>query len=121
MTTTLMLLLLLMVVVMPLLFLLLLFLLLPLLLFALLIIFAVTEIEAVRQADSRVKAVSTDPSGAHTLVTVKTPNNYELLYLHSSWPKMRAVTKLKGLAVTAVGWQKQPSAGNADELLHSTG
>jgi hypothetical protein len=46
---------------------------------------------------------------------VKTSNNYELLYVHSSWNKPRQLSKLKGLLLTAVGWQKQPSSGEDAE------
>eukprot|EP00879_Flechtneria_rotunda_P019362 GHRR01020334.1.p1 GENE.GHRR01020334.1~~GHRR01020334.1.p1 ORF type:complete len:907 (+),score=281.55 GHRR01020334.1:278-2998(+) len=73
----------------------------------------VTETELVRQPDSKVKALYLDPSGTHTLVYIKSSNSYEVQYLHGSWNKARPLAKLKGLSVTAVGWQKQPTS--ADE------
>jgi hypothetical protein len=70
---------------------------------------AVSEVELTRP-ENRVKSLHVDPRGAHVLACVKTANNYELLYVHSSWNKPRQLSKLKGLPVTAVGWQKQPSS-----------
>jgi hypothetical protein len=60
--------------------------------------------------ENRVKSLHIDPRGTHVLACVKTANNLELLYVHSSWNKPRQLSKLKGLAVSAVGWQKQPSS-----------
>ncbi|WIA14238.1 hypothetical protein OEZ85_002776 [Tetradesmus obliquus] len=69
----------------------------------------VSEVELTKP-DNRIKSLYIDPRGAHVLACVKTANNFELLYVHSSWAKPRQLSKLKGLAVTAVGWQKQPSS-----------
>jgi hypothetical protein len=69
----------------------------------------VSEVELTRP-DNRVKSLYIDPRGAHVLAYIKTANNFELLYVHSSWNKPRQLSKLKGLPVTAVGWQKQPSS-----------
>jgi hypothetical protein len=65
--------------------------------------------------ENRVKSLHIDPRGTHVLACVKTANNYELLYVHSSWNKPRQLSKLKGLAVSAVGWQKQPSSEQETE------
>lgn len=81
---------------------------------------AVAEVELTRQTDSRVKSLYIDPRGVHVLACIKTSNNYEVQYIHSSGAKPRALSKLKGLAVTAVGWQKQPSSGE-DERPGSAG
>lgn len=91
-----------------------------------------TELFSSRQPDTRIKTVFASPSGAHVLVCIKTSNNYELQYIHSSWQKPRNLGKLKGIAVTAVGWQKQPDSSSPDrssstdedeqqQLLVSTG
>ncbi|KAF8061305.1 VPS18 [Scenedesmus sp. PABB004] len=89
---------------------------------------AVTEVEAVRGADARVRSLWVDPRGRHVLLGVKTSSHVELLYWHSSWTKPRPLGKLKGLAVSAVGWQKQPAGGGGgqepeaeDELALATG
>eukprot|EP00878_Enallax_costatus_P011969 GHUV01012497.1.p1 GENE.GHUV01012497.1~~GHUV01012497.1.p1 ORF type:complete len:1028 (+),score=282.75 GHUV01012497.1:49-3132(+) len=90
-----------------------------------------TELFSSRQPDTRIKATFADPTGTHVLICIKTSNNYELQYIHSSWQKARTLGKLKGVAVTAVGWQKQldsssssngrsSNANDAEELLQVT-
>jgi hypothetical protein len=98
----------------------------------------VTEVELTRAADARVRALFLDPSGQHTIAALKSSSSCEVLYVHSSWAKPRAISKLKGLPVSAVGWQKQPApaaaaagppssaasdggGGGEDQLLFSTG
>jgi hypothetical protein len=73
----------------------------------------VLETELTRAADSRVRGVYLDPSGTHSIVCLKTASSTEVQYVHSSWNKPRVLSKLKGLQLSAVGWQKQPSG--ADE------
>lgn len=71
----------------------------------------VIETELTRQADSQVRAVFLDPSGTHSIVCLRTSSSTEVQYVHSSWTKPRVLGKLKGLQLSAVGWQKQ--AGGA--------
>jgi len=75
------------------------------------VVFAVLEAELTRQADSRVRALYLDPTATHCLIVIKTASSFEVHYMHSSWTKARVLSKLKGLQVSAVGWQKQPSSG----------
>jgi hypothetical protein len=69
-------------------------------------------VELTRQADARVKGAWLDPTGTHVLACVKSSSSSEVLYVHSSWSKPRAISKLKGLPLCAVGWQKQLPADN---------
>lgn len=72
-----------------------------------------TELFSSRQPDIRIKSVYVDPAGSHVLICIKNSNNFELHYIHSSWQKTRVLGKLKGVAVTAVGWQKQPDSSSS--------
>lgn len=83
----------------------------------------VIETELTRQADSRVRSVFLDPSGTHSIVCLRTASSTEVQYVHSSWTKPRVLGKLKGLQLSAVGWQKQAGGaagaedGSDDALL----
>ncbi|KAI8463559.1 MAG: hypothetical protein J3K34DRAFT_462375 [Monoraphidium minutum] len=57
-----------------------------------------------------VRSLFTDPGGSHALAVLRNGRSgaYETHYIHRSWTKARALTKLAGLAVTAAGWQRQP-------------
>jgi hypothetical protein len=74
----------------------------------------VIETELNRQADTRVRGLFLDPSGTHSILYLKTASSTEVQYVHNSWIKPRVLSKLKGLQVSAVGWQKQQAWG-ADE------
>lgn len=71
---------------------------------------AVVEVELTRQSDNRVRGLYLDPTGVHTIACLKSSSSssHEVLYHHSSWMKPRTLSKLKGVAVSAVGWQRQP-------------
>jgi hypothetical protein len=69
----------------------------------------VIETELTRQADSRVRGLFLDPSGTHSILCLKTASSTEVQYVHSSWTKPRVLSKLKGMQLSAVGWQKQPT------------
>lgn len=73
----------------------------------------VIETELTRQADSRVRSVFLDPSGTHSIVCLRTATSTEVQYVHSSWTKPRVLGKLKGLQLSAVGWQKLAGGGAA--------
>lgn len=83
----------------------------------------VIETELTRQADSRVRCVFLDPSGTHSIVCLRTASSTEVQYVHSSWTKPRVLGKLKGLQLSAVGWQKQAggAAGAEDGRPGSSG
>lgn len=80
-----------------------------------------TETELTRAADSRIRGLFLDPSGTHSIACIRgssassssSSSSCELAYIHASWTKPRLISKLKGLQVTAVGWQKQAGAGAA--------
>lgn len=71
---------------------------------------AVIETELTRQPDSRVRGLFVDPGGTHNIINIKSNTVVETQYLHKRWQKPRTLSKLKGVVVTAVGWQKQVAA-----------
>jgi hypothetical protein len=56
-----------------------------------------------------VRGLYLDPTGTHSIVCLKTASSTEVQYVHSSWNKPRVLGRLKGLQLSAVGWQKQPT------------
>jgi len=64
----------------------------------------VAELELSRAANAAVSAVFMDPSAAHVIACVTNDVVAENHYVHSRWRKSRLLAKLKGVAVTAVGW-----------------
>eukprot|EP00877_Chromochloris_zofingiensis_P007678 jgi/Chrzof1/3163/Cz12g14060.t1 len=70
----------------------------------------VIETELTRQPDSRVRGLFVDPGGTHNIINIKSNTVVETQYLHKRWQKPRTLSKLKGVVVTAVGWQKQVAA-----------
>jgi len=75
----------------------------------------VSELELSKAGAASVSAVFLDPAAQHVLACVSTDVVLENHYVHAKWKKSRLMSKLKGVAVTAVGWND----GRVDE--HTTG
>ncbi|KAK8469577.1 hypothetical protein PHAVU_005G107700 [Phaseolus vulgaris] len=60
-----------------------------------------------RPGDQSIHRVFVDPGGSHCIATVVGPGGAETFYTHAKWNKPRILTKLKGLVVNAVAWNKQ--------------
>ncbi|GBF90405.1 hypothetical protein Rsub_03401 [Raphidocelis subcapitata] len=73
------------------------------------------ECELHRSPDLSVAGLWLDPSGRHTLAVLKNARTgaHETHYMHSTWPRPRALPRLAGLAVSAVGWQRGAAAAAA--------
>ena len=81
---------------------------------------AVLELELTRHADVSVKGLWVSPSGQHTIVSLQIGTVPETHYIHASWKKSRVISKLKGITVACVGWNRlqenTSSTGYAEAL-----
>lgn len=67
---------------------------------------AVQELDLQRPGGQACHAVHLDPSGTHCLaVCGGAGGTHETLYVDVQWKKPRVLGKLKGMAVTAIGWR----------------
>lgn len=48
-----------------------------------------------------------DPGGSHCIATVVGSAGAETFYTHGKWAKPRILTRLKGLVVNGVAWNRQ--------------
>ncbi len=70
------------------------------------------ELEASRNADTRVRRLFVDPLGRHALLTLQTGGHgiiggsgtLETYYVDGSLKRARPLHKLKGLMLTSVAW-----------------
>lgn len=60
-----------------------------------------------RQGDQSIHRVFVDPGGCHCIATVVGQGGAETFYTHAKWTKPRVLSKLKGLVVNAVAWNRQ--------------
>uniref|UniRef100_A0A1D2AFE6 Pep3/Vps18 beta-propeller domain-containing protein n=1 Tax=Auxenochlorella protothecoides TaxID=3075 RepID=A0A1D2AFE6_AUXPR len=81
---------------------------------------SVVEIDLQRPGDAVCRQVWLDPSGSHCLVAASAATGApETLYVDSAWKKARILSKMKGMALTAVAWwpSLQPSHTTRPVLL----
>ncbi|KAK3283679.1 hypothetical protein CYMTET_8639 [Cymbomonas tetramitiformis] len=74
-----------------------------------------TEIETNRLTDVAVDRLFIEPHGRHLIVALRDNNRrpLEVLYVHRSWKKGRSLAKMKGMAVTAIAWNKAAMTDNS--------
>ncbi|KAF6163322.1 hypothetical protein GIB67_025186 [Kingdonia uniflora] len=60
-----------------------------------------------RTGEQTVHRVFVDPGGSHCLATVLSNGDSETYYTHAKWSKPRILSRLKGLVVNDVAWNKQ--------------
>ncbi|PKI35052.1 vacuolar sorting protein 18 isoform X2 [Punica granatum] len=60
-----------------------------------------------RTGEHSVHQVFVDPGGSHCIATVTGNGGSETYYIHAKWSKPRVLSKLKGLVVNAVAWNRQ--------------
>lgn len=51
--------------------------------------------------------VFVDPRGSHCITTVLHAAGAETYYIHAKWARPRVLSRLKGLVVNAVAWNRQ--------------
>uniref|UniRef100_A0A914WTC1 Pep3/Vps18 beta-propeller domain-containing protein n=1 Tax=Plectus sambesii TaxID=2011161 RepID=A0A914WTC1_9BILA len=63
-----------------------------------------TEIDVPHSSGDRIAHLHLDPTGKHLLISMA---RGDVFYLHASMSKVKALPKLKGNVITAVGWNQQ--------------
>lgn len=65
----------------------------------------VEEIEITRKAsDGKISKVFFDPTGRHLIITTDHGENF---YLYEKWRRTKQLSKLKGVTISSVAWNKQ--------------
>ncbi|KAK6919503.1 Pep3/Vps18/deep orange [Dillenia turbinata] len=65
------------------------------------------DLSAGRAGEQSVHRVFVDPGGSHCIATVLGNGGAETYYIHAKWNRPRVLSKLKGLVVNAVAWNRQ--------------
>ncbi|KAK7308269.1 hypothetical protein VNO77_41871 [Canavalia gladiata] len=65
------------------------------------------DLSAGRPGDQSIHRVFVDPGGSHCIATIVGPGGAETFYTHAKWTKPRVLSKLKGLVINAVAWNRQ--------------
>lgn len=60
-----------------------------------------------RTGEQSIHRVFVDPGGSHCIATIVGSGGAETFYTHAKWSKPRVLSKLKGLVVNAVAWNRQ--------------
>ncbi|KAJ8421096.1 hypothetical protein Cgig2_013648 [Carnegiea gigantea] len=60
-----------------------------------------------RTGDQSIHRVFVDPGGSHCIATIVGDGGAETFYIHGKWNKPRVLSRLKGLVVNAVAWNRQ--------------
>lgn len=67
---------------------------------------AIETIPVTKKQGDQIHRVFMDPTGTHVIISMQSAENW---YLHSSWTKTKFLTKMKGLIVNCVAWNKRNS------------
>lgn len=65
------------------------------------------DLSSGRTGEQSVHRVFVDPGGSHCIATVLGSGGAETYYMHAKWSKPRVLSRLKGLVVNAVAWNRQ--------------
>mgnify|MGYP004711806785 CR=1 FL=1 len=65
------------------------------------------DLSAGRPGDQSIHRVFVDPGGSHCIATIVGPGGADTFYTHAKWTRPRLLSKLKGLIVNAVAWNRQ--------------
>ncbi|KAL1198179.1 Vacuolar sorting protein 18 [Cardamine amara subsp. amara] len=66
-----------------------------------------TDLSVGRTGEQSIHKVFVDSGGSHCIATVTGVGGAETFYTHAKWPKPRVLSRLKGLVVNAVAWNRQ--------------
>ncbi|KAK9671984.1 hypothetical protein RND81_12G067600 [Saponaria officinalis] len=66
-----------------------------------------TDLSGGRSGEQTIHRVFVDPGGSHCIATIVGDGGAETFYIHAKWNKPRVLSKLKGLIVNAVAWNRQ--------------
>lgn len=81
------------------------------------------DLSVSRTGDQHVHRVFVDPGGKHCLAVLLGTGGAETYYTHAKWRKPRMLSKLKGLVINAVSWNRQQitEASTRDIILGTEG
>ncbi|KAK8706536.1 hypothetical protein V6N13_050097 [Hibiscus sabdariffa] len=65
------------------------------------------DLSAARPGEQSIHRVFVDPGGSHCIATVVGSVGADTFYTHAKWTKPRVLSRLKGLVVNAVAWNRQ--------------
>ncbi|CAM8951692.1 unnamed protein product [Rhodiola kirilowii] len=65
------------------------------------------DLSAGRPGEQSIHKVSVDPGGCHCIATVVGGGTSDTFYTHAKWNKPRILSRLRGLVVNSVAWNKQ--------------
>ncbi|XP_048329359.2 vacuolar sorting protein 18 [Ziziphus jujuba] len=65
------------------------------------------DLSAGRPGEQSIHRVFVDPGGSHCIATVVGSGGADTFYTHAKWNKPRLLSKLRGLVVNAVAWNRQ--------------
>lgn len=60
-----------------------------------------------RPGEQSIHRVFVDPGGSHCITTIVGTGGADTFYMHAKWSKPRVLTRLKGLVVNTVAWNRQ--------------
>lgn len=78
------------------------------------------DLSAGRPGDQSIHRVFVDPGGSHCIATVVGQGGAETFYTHAKWTKPRVLSKLKGLVVNAVAWNRQQITEGSQLITYLT-
>lgn len=64
-----------------------------------------------KSSDARIRRLFVDPLGLHHLLVLQTGSTAEVLHVDAAFRKPRLIAKLRGVAVSTVGWATRVQAG----------
>ncbi|XP_021283563.1 vacuolar protein sorting-associated protein 18 homolog [Herrania umbratica] len=65
------------------------------------------DLSAGRTGEQSIHRVFVDPGGSHCIATVVGSGGADTVYTHAKWNKPRVLSRLKGVVVNAVAWNRQ--------------
>ncbi|CAL5330488.1 unnamed protein product [Camellia sinensis] len=60
-----------------------------------------------RAGEQSIHRVFVDPGGSHCIATIVSSGGVDTFYTHAKWTRPRVLSKLKGLVVNVVAWNRQ--------------
>jgi hypothetical protein len=68
--------------------------------------------------DQWIHKVFIDPGGRHSLATICSSVTADTYYIHGKWKKPRVISRLKGMTVSSVAWNRQQiNEGMNDDIF----
>lgn len=64
------------------------------------------DLSAGRPGEQSIHRVFVDPGGCHCIATIVGPGGADTFYTHAKWTRPRVLSKLKGLLINAVAWNR---------------